>query len=378
MLRLVEHFISPRSKSRTVGYRKQLAQSIVDTVREPLIALDSELRVVAASLSFYTTFQVNPRETEGRLIYELGDGEWNIPTLRALLEKILPDHGVMDGYEVQHEFPQLGSRIMLLNAREISYSEDADPGILLAIEDVTERRLEERQLHGLLEQKELLLEEMQHRIGNSLQIIASILMLKARSVQSEDSRSHLKDAHARVMSVVAVQELLQPGAWGERIPVGPYLSNLCAKLAQSMIGTTRNIVLEATANEGTLLSKEVVSIGLIVTESVINALKHAFPLVTSSGAITVAYEEKGDGWTLSIADNGCGMPSEEMAGIKPGLGTSIVTALAGQLAARVSVTSGSGGTTVTVTHDRLAIPVGTSRDENESGLDQGPLLLQRA
>ncbi len=68
------------------------------------LALDSELRVVVASLSFYTTFQVNPRETEGRLIYELGDGEWNIPALRALLEKILPDHGVMDGHEVQHEF----------------------------------------------------------------------------------------------------------------------------------------------------------------------------------------------------------------------------------------------------------------------------------
>jgi chemotaxis protein methyltransferase CheR len=378
MLRLADHFRIPKFVPRNPGFGKQLAQSIVDTVREPLLALDGELRVVAASRSFYTTFQVDPQETQGHLLYELGDGQWNIPALRALLENILPGHGVMDGYEVQHEFPQLGSRIMLLNAREISYSEDANPGILLAIEDITARRLEERQLHRLLEQKELLLEEMQHRIGNSLQIIASILMLKARSVQSEDSRSHLKDAHARVMSVVAVQELLQPGGWGERIPVGPYLSKLCATLAQSMIGTTRDIVLEATANEGTLLSKEVVSIGLIVTESVINALKHAFPLVTSSGTITVAYEEKGDGWTLSIADNGCGMPSKERAGIKPGLGTSIVTALAGQLAAPVSVTSGSGGTTVTIAHDRLAIPVGTSRDENESRLDQGSMLLQTA
>jgi two-component sensor histidine kinase len=377
MLRIVEHLRSPRAPPRRRGDGKQIAQSIVDTVREPLLALDSELRVVVASLSFYTTFQVNPRETEGRLIYELGDGEWNIPALRALLEKILPDHGVMDGYEVQHEFPQLGSRIMLLNAREISYSEDADPGILLAIEDVTERRLEERQLHRLLKQKELLLEEMQHRIGNSLQIIASILMLKARSVQSEDSRADLKDAHARVMSVVAVQELLQPGAWGERIPIGPYLSNLCAKLAQSMIGITRQIVLEATANGGSLLSKEVVSIGLIVTESVINALKHAYPLVTSNGRIAVAYEEKGDGWTLSIADNGCGMPSGESVVTRPGLGTSIVTALADQLAARVSITSGSGGTTITITHDRLMFPVGASRDY-DTRLDQGPLLLQRA
>jgi chemotaxis protein methyltransferase CheR len=283
----------------------------------------------------------------------------------------------MDGYEVQHEFPQLGSRIMLLNAREISYSEDTSPGILLAIEDVTERRREERQLHRLLEQKELLLEEMQHRIGNSLQIIASILMLKARSVQSEDIRSHLKDTHARVMSVVAVQELLQPGAWGERIPVGPYLSKLCSTLAQSMIGTSRNIIIDVKANDGTLVSKEVVSIGLIVTESVINALKHAFPLATSSGIITVGYDERGDGWTLSIADTGCGMSAEKSVSPKSGLGTSIVTALANQLGARVRITSGGGGTTITVTYDRLGLPVGAIR-EYESQLESVPLVLQRA
>jgi chemotaxis protein methyltransferase CheR len=377
MLRLVDHFRSAKSTPRKLGYGKQLAQSIVDTVREPLLALDSALRVVAASRSFYTTFQVDPQETQGHLLYELGDGQWNIPALRALLENILPDHGVMDGYEVQHEFPQLGSRIMLLNAREISYSEDADPGILLAIEDITARRLEERQLHRLLEQKELLLEEMQHRIGNSLQIIASILMLKARSVQSEDIRSHLKDTHARVMSVVAVQELLQPGAWGERIPVGPYLSKLCSTLAKSMIGTSRNIIIDVKANDGTLVSKEVVSIGLIVTESVINALKHAFPLATSSGIITVGYDERGDGWTLSIADTGCGMSAEKRVSPKSGLGTSIVAALASQLGARVRITSGGGGTIITVTYDRLALPVGASR-EYESQLESVPLVLQRA
>jgi two-component sensor histidine kinase len=374
VLRLVEHFRSSKSKPRILAYGKHFAQSIVDTVREPLLALDSELRVVAASRSFYTTFQVDPQETQGRLLYELGDGEWNIPALRASLENILPDHSVMDGFEVQHDLPQLGSRILLLNAREISYSENSSPGILLAIEDITERRREERELHLLLEQKQLLLEEMQHRIGNSLQIIASILMIKARSVQSEDIRSHLKDTHARVMSVVAVQELLQPGAWGERIPVGPYLSKLCSTLAQSMIGTSRNIIIEATANDGTLVSKEVVSIGLIVTESVINALKHAFPLATSSGIITVGYDERGDGWTLSIADTGCGMSAEKSVDPKSGLGTSIVAALANQLGARVSITSGGGGTTITVTHDRLALPVGTGW-EPQSQLESMPALL---
>ena len=93
-----------------------LAQSIVDTVREPVIVLDKGLRVIAASRSFYSAFEVSPEETQGKLLYALGDGQWDIPKLRLLLEKIIPDHGVMEDYEVEHEFPHLGIRIMLLNA----------------------------------------------------------------------------------------------------------------------------------------------------------------------------------------------------------------------------------------------------------------------
>ena len=93
-----------------------LAHAIVDTVREPLIVLDQDLRVVAASRSFYLTFKVNRDDTQGKLIYELGDGQWNIPKLRLLLEKIIPEHGVMDDYEVEHEFPGLGHRTMCVSA----------------------------------------------------------------------------------------------------------------------------------------------------------------------------------------------------------------------------------------------------------------------
>src|SRR5580704_15475946 len=82
-----------------------LAQSIVDTVREPVVVLDKGLRVVAASRSFYSAFKVSPEETQGRLFYALGDGQWDIPKLRVLLEKIIPEHGVMEDYEVEHEFP---------------------------------------------------------------------------------------------------------------------------------------------------------------------------------------------------------------------------------------------------------------------------------
>jgi chemotaxis protein methyltransferase CheR len=192
---------------------------------------------------------------------------------------------------------------------------------------------------------------MQHRIANSLQIIASILMLKASTVQSEETRLHLQDAHKRVISVAAVQQHLHASARGDPIAIGPYLSKLCATLARSMIGESRAVSMEVVANAGTVSSSDAVSIGLIVTEAVINALKHAFPTDKPDGRIVVAYHVEGPNWTLSIGDNGIGRPKESSGDTKAGLGTSIVNALAQQLDARVNVTGGpKGGTTVQVVH----------------------------
>jgi two-component sensor histidine kinase len=329
---------------------RALAQAIVDTVREPLLVLDKDLRVIAASRSFYETFQADRAETQGRLLYTLGDGQWDIPALRSLLGKIVPEESVLDGFEVEHEFPKIGRRTMLLNARTVVSETNAHTALLLAIEDITERRETERELQHLLSQKELLLEEMQHRIANSLQIIASILLLKARSVQSEETRGHLQDAHKRVMSVAALQKNLQASGHGEAIAVGPYLSKLCATLAQSMIGETRPVALETNVSGGTVVSREAVSLGLIVIESVINALKHAFPQNKTDGRIVVAYDTSGSGWTLSIVDNGIGKPPEGAADAKSGLGTSIVQALANELDAKVEFSSDQYGTTVSIRH----------------------------
>jgi two-component sensor histidine kinase len=256
----------------------------------------------------------------------------------------------MDGYEVEHDFPKIGRRIMLLNARTVVSERNVHTALLLAIEDISERRAHERELTQLLRQKELLLEEMQHRIANSLQIIASILLLKARSVQSDETRGHLQDAHKRVMSVAAVQQHLQASGRGDPIAVGPYLSKLCATLAASMIGETRSVSLETEVSGGTVVSSEAVSIGLIVIESVINALKHAFPQTKMDGRIVVAYDTSESGWTLSIADNGVGKPHEGAADAPSGLGTSIVQALAKELDASVDFASDKHGTTVSVKH----------------------------
>ena len=202
-----------------------LAQAMVDTVREPLIVLDKDLRVVAASRSFYLKFMTNPDDTQGKHFYELGDGEWDIPKLRLLLEKIISDHGAMEEYEVEHEFSSIGWRVMLLNARIVRY-EQAHTNILLGIEDITVQRNLEREKDDLLRQKDVLLDEVQHRVANSLQIIASIIMMKALSVESEETRRHLHDAHTRVISVAAVQQHLHASAAIGSMAMQPYLQAL--------------------------------------------------------------------------------------------------------------------------------------------------------
>jgi len=121
------------------------AQNIVDTVREPLLILDATLRVRSANRAFYQTFHVSPAETEGRLIYELGNGQWDIPDLRTLLEDIVPKSSVFDDFELDHTFPAIGRRVMLLNARKLQAGHHGEL-LVLAMGDVTERKQAEEAL----------------------------------------------------------------------------------------------------------------------------------------------------------------------------------------------------------------------------------------
>ncbi len=328
---------------------RTLAQAMVDTVRDPLLLLDEHLSVVAASRSFYLTFQTTPAETIGRMVYDLGTGEWNNATLRQLLDRIVPEHGVMENFEIEQNFPAIGHKNMLLNARKVFYENDANTTLLLAIEDITERRAMERQLQVLVEKKDMLLAEMSHRVSNSLQIVASILMLKARSVDSDETRGHLEDAHRRVLSIAALQQHLKATGIGEPVEVGSYLSKLCATLSDSMISESGRITLKVVADAANLPSEQAVSLGLIVTELVINAMKHAFPDSSKDGRVLVTYEVNDGDWKLLISDNGVGMPVNS-AKKSPGLGTTLVKALAHQLDGEIETVSSSKGTTVSVTH----------------------------
>ena len=118
--------------------RAEYAECIIRTVRESLVVLNGGLKIVSANPSFYRTFHITPQETEGQTLYELGNGQWNIPALRQLLEELLPKNTKIEGFLMEHEFPIIGKRRMLLNARRIDQKGSRKELILLAIEDITD------------------------------------------------------------------------------------------------------------------------------------------------------------------------------------------------------------------------------------------------
>src|SRR5271156_5167384 len=153
------------------------ALNIVDTVREPLLILDATLRVRSANRAFYQTFQVTAEETVDRLIYELGNGQWDIPDLRRLLEDVVPKSSVFNDFELVHTFPAIGRRVMLLNARKLKAGNHGEL-LVLAMEDVTERRRAEEEVAKARETaevanrtKSLFLANMSHELRTPLNAI---------------------------------------------------------------------------------------------------------------------------------------------------------------------------------------------------------------
>ena len=161
--------------------RKVVPLDLVETIREGILVLEPDLTIRFANRSFCHTFAVAPEHTVGRKLYEIGNGQWDIPKLRTSLETIISDRKTIEAFEVEHFFPSIGRRIMLLNARTVYRPGNKIKQILLAIEDVTEPARLEREHAAAHEHISMLLQELTHRVKNSLQFIASMVMIEARS-----------------------------------------------------------------------------------------------------------------------------------------------------------------------------------------------------
>jgi two-component system, sensor histidine kinase PdtaS len=329
-----------------------LLLAVISSSDAPLVLLDGDLRVIAVSASFCRDFQIEPASAPGNRFPALGHGEWDVPQLNSLLEGTASGAAEVHAYEFDLKRDKQTPRLLVMNAHKLDYDDKEQIRVLLAIADVTEVRASEKLKDNLLREKAILLQEVQHRVANSLQIIASILMQSARKVQSEETRGHLHDAHSRLMSIAAVQKHLAASRLG-KVELRPYFVQLCKSLGASMIHDPKVLSIEVVVDESATDADVSVSLGLIVTELVINALKHAFG-GHRAGKIVVEYGSHGLNWKLSVSDNGIGMPSHAKSS-KPGLGTNIVEALAKRLDAEVRFVSADPGTSVSIVHAQLTV-----------------------
>lgn len=334
--------------TRLPDHADSMSIALISSSFAPLVLLNEDLTIIAASRSFCQAFDLDQVDVNGKPLAKLGEGEWDVRQLNSLLRATIAGNATIDVYEM--DLPRTGKETLrlLINAHTIDYFEAASVRLVLAVTDVTANRLAEKVKDDLVRDNQLLLQEIHHRVANSLQIIASVLLQSARKVQSDESRDHLRDAHNRVMSIAMLQKHLSTVSV-DHVALAIYFKDLCQSIGASMISDPERLSLTTHIDDSVVDPDTSVSFGLIVTELVINCLKHAFPGRTQVGSIKVGYKSDGETWTLTVTDDGVGMP-KDVANRRPGLGTGIVEALAAQLSATVTITDQAPGTKVTIAH----------------------------
>jgi two-component system, sensor histidine kinase PdtaS len=338
-----------------------VARALIEAYSAPALLLDQELKVVVASTSFCGVFQIDPFTIDGRSFAELDWGKWNMSQLPRLLKATASGFAAVANYEVSLERKGQSDRCLVVNATKLNYA--GEVRLLLSIADNTDARNAEKLKADLLSDNDILLQELNHRFANSLQIIASILMQSARTINSDETRNHLHDAHQRVMSMAALQRQLAGSKRGD-VELRPFFSTLCDSITASMIHDRDQLSLVVAVDDSITAANTSASLGLITTELIINALKHAFP-ENRRGRILVGYRAQGSGWALSVEDDGVGMPnSREKARV--GLGTSIVEALSKQLGAEIKIADTHPGTKVSIARASGPISVAQAAVQSSS------------
>src|SRR6202521_914416 len=322
---------------------------LVETIREGILVLDPDLTIHFANRSFCHTFAVAPEHTIGRKLYEIGNGQWDIPKLRSSLETIISGRKTIEAFEVEYFVPSIGRRTMVLNARKVYRPGNKTQQILLAIEDVTERARLEREHAAAHERIGRLLQELTHRVKNSLQIIASMVMIEARSHKSDEGKAALERVSHRITALGQLYAKLSKADTVEAVDAATYLDELCRDLVASVHKEgDASIVLKTDIESELLPTDRAIPIGLIVNELVTNAVKYAFP-GEAKGTVMVTLKRVPGELRLTVADDGQGLDPRRA---DSGLGGRLVDGFAQQLGGQVERKSDRQGTTV-----RLILPL---------------------
>ncbi|XDA99367.1 histidine kinase dimerization/phosphoacceptor domain -containing protein [Sulfitobacter sp. LCG007] len=320
--------------------QRLLSVGIVDTVREPLLVLDEQLTIVSASRSFYTTFEVDASQTIGRRLEDLGNGQWSVPALLGLLKDVLPKNSVVDDFEVHHRFDEIGEKVILLNARKVFREGNHAHLLLLAMQDITERRRLETERQAALDHAERLLEELNHRVMNSLSMIGGIIALEARNMTDETCKAAFAQMRARIDSIASLYRTLSRTRSVDMVTADAYLTALVESIVASS-DQAENLTLELDVSNARLSTRVAVPLGLIVNELVTNSLKYAY-IGRSGGTLGVSLSVEGASMTVSVWDDGPGIDVD--APSDSGLGHKLTAAFTTQLEGTLSVSSTGSGT----------------------------------
>jgi PAS domain S-box-containing protein len=316
---------------------------LVETIREGILVLEPDLTIGFANRSFRRMFAVAPKQTVGRKLYEIGGGQWDIPKLRSSLETIIPGRTTLEDFEVEYSLPSIGRRTMVLYARGVYRSGAEIQQILVAIEDVTDRVRLERDHAFAHERIGMLLQELTHRVKNSLQLIASMVSIEARILKSSEGKAALERVSHRITALGQLYSKLSKADTVEAVDAASYLDELCRDLIASVNEEgDKSIELRADIQSELLPTDQAIPIGLIVNELVTNAVKYAFP-GEAKGTVMVTLKRAPGGLHLTVADDGRGLDPRR---IDSGLGGRLVDGFVQQLGGRVERKSNTQGTIV--------------------------------
>jgi len=318
---------------------REYAESIINTVREPLIALDQDLRVVSVSRSFYDVFKVKPEETVGQLIYDLGNKQWDIPKLRELLETILPQKTTFDNYEVEHDFSTIGRRIMLLDARQIQRVWGKERIILLAIEDITERREIENGLKKAHEEltelatelkrtsqvKSEFLANMSHELRtplNSINGFSEVLYDETFGPLNEKQKKYVNNVLTSGKHLLLLINQILDMA---KVEAGKMRLALSSLLMKSLLADISMLVADMVSKKkiemSLAIAEDLPSIEadeLKVKEIIYNLLSNAVKFTPEGGKIGMRAKKTDSEIEIVVWDTGIGIASENMGRIFEG------------------------------------------------------------
>lgn len=291
------------------------AEAIVETVREPLVILNQNLQVMKANKTFYETFRVIREETEGRLIYALGNGQWNIPKLRDLLENILPAHSTFRDFEVTHDFEHVGRKVMLLNASEIFNPNAQTRTILLAIEDATDRKQAEEALRTTNAELQHFAYALTHDLQEPLRMVVSFTELLGREyagklgAEAEQFISYSVEGALRIEALL--KALLAYWEVTER-DQDSFASIDCGGVLDKVLLNLQ----AAIAENGALVTSDplptVVAEEVMLTQLFQNLISNSIKYKSGqTPRIHVSAERDAEGWLFAVRDNGIGIDSED-------------------------------------------------------------------